>query len=303
MVRPILATDWDRPLAYAPRVKILSMTYSSHENLSQILQALSSCCCGGIIFPNLQSFTLRSTSRSTSSVIPWRIFCPSTLKCIVLSCEGSDTTISPLSTLASSCPGLTDVSLIFRFAPDHIHIDGATSLFVCGLHRIESLHMGVPTVTALRHIGRLPRLTVLTMTAVPASLAASDHSPPAFPYLRQLTLGPLKIDRATEFFKLLAHSPLVSLQVTLTDSVPVAETNVLFESLRMGCSHKSLRSFTLLNHSSDFRVVGQGTAESTAAPWTFCLVTVTLLPCHWRRPLDSIWMMPPSLGWPWRCRT
>ncbi|KAJ7609576.1 hypothetical protein DFH06DRAFT_1246868 [Mycena polygramma] len=234
VVRPIMVSDWERPLVYAPRVRFFSMAFYSRHHLSDIMHALSACCPGGILFPNLRGF--RWYQRIPD--FPWRIFCPSTLKRILLTLDGSNAAISLLSTLALSCPGLSDVSIDFR--PASGHVDSATSMFICGLRGIETL--------PLRHITRLLGLSTLEITGTPTPLPPWDPlSPPSFAHLRHITLGPLEIARAIEFFGSFVDSPIVSIQVTLAAFVTVAETDSLFGKIQAACSQTHLRSFVLRN--------------------------------------------------------
>ncbi|KAF8217567.1 hypothetical protein K438DRAFT_1924998 [Mycena galopus ATCC 62051] len=241
MLRPIIATDWNRPLVYAPRVKILSLKFDTEE-VVEILPALSLSCPGGILFPNLREFTWLAWSRG---FIPFRLFFPSTLKKITLNCEASTTNFSLLSILAASCPRLTHVSVAFETRSE---FESASSLFVCGLHHLQSLSFRQPTIAALQHIAQLPTLTSLKVTKIPIGFGlTSNKDTPIFPRLRRLVIGQIDVERAAKFLSFFSHSPLVSLQIDLPTFVPSAATNSLFQTVQTACSHGSLDSFVLRN--------------------------------------------------------
>ncbi|KAF7335756.1 hypothetical protein MVEN_02231300 [Mycena venus] len=258
MVRPIVATDWDRPLVYTHRVKNLAMDYYFSDANLEILQALSLCCPGGVIFPNLRTL---NWPWPFFRFIPFRVFFPSTLQRIGLSCTRSNTTMSLLSTLAISCPALRHFDISFHDsgtqdgndAPTISMCDNATSLFVCALQHIESLGMGVPTVAALQHISQLPQLTSLELKGLPTSLAASERLPPfTSPYLHTLTLGPSEIDAATKFLRSFSEISLTYFSFILKTCVSVAKIDAFFEAFRTACCETSLESFTLGNHANIF---------------------------------------------------
>ncbi|KAJ7648196.1 hypothetical protein DFH06DRAFT_1423645 [Mycena polygramma] len=185
-----------------------------------------------------------------------RMFCPRTLIWIHLSCRASDSTVSFLSTLAASCPGLKHVFLDLKSATVQSGI--ATSAFICGLQNIDTLHLGVPTSEALRHIAHLPGLTSLEITELPWSLWGSIAlTPSLFPHLQRLYLGPLAIELARDFLSSFAKSQLVMLHIVLKPYATVARTNSLFDTVRVAFSHTSLRTFTLQNNSDNFPTAGQ----------------------------------------------
>ncbi|KAJ7610705.1 hypothetical protein DFH06DRAFT_171269 [Mycena polygramma] len=241
LVRPILAGDLARPLQYALRVKILTIAWYEPERVSEVLLSLSSCWPGGLLFPNLR--TLQWAPGRGVNFAPLRIFCPPTLTWIHFACQGSNTTVSLLSTLAASCPGLKHVSL--DFGSMTMHVESATSAFICGLQHIDTLHMGAPTSEALRHIAQLPGLKSLELTGIPSPLWDSTLLPsPMFPHLQRLVLGPLDIELAQDFISCFCPLPLVSLHFTLDRCVTAAETAGLFDIVRLTFLPAALRSFT-----------------------------------------------------------
>ncbi|KAJ7610730.1 hypothetical protein DFH06DRAFT_1308607 [Mycena polygramma] len=221
LARPIMATDLERPLLYASRVRVLAIGYYNADRFLEILLPLSSCWPGGFLFPNLRR--LEWIPARGPTFVPIRIFCP---------------------------PGLTWIRLSF-------HVVNATSAFICGLQNVETLHTDLPTIDALRHIAQLPSLTALEITGLPSSLWGSTPlSPPIFGHLRRLVLGPLEIELARDFISSLVISPLVSLHITLNKCITAAQTSLLFDTLRVTCS-QFLCSFTLQNTAAHFPAAGR----------------------------------------------
>ncbi|KAJ6555936.1 hypothetical protein B0H19DRAFT_1151588 [Mycena capillaripes] len=283
MLRPIMVNDWNRPLVYSPRVRILSL--DDWVEIVEILPALSLCCPGGFLFPNLQTFNWHHPDKGLSLT---RAFFPSTLKQITILCEASTTNISLLSTLATSCPGLTHVSIAFETPSDHV--DTAMSLFVCTLKNLESLTIGRPNMAVAQHLAQLPGLT-------------------------RLVMGPINIESATNFLCSLAHAPLVTLEVTLATFVPLAATDALFHAVRTACAHNSLKTFFLHNSAStlppvareSYIITGRSIENlvcfpnirtvSIMAPVGYDLddATVTKLAAAWPH-LQNLWLETGSVG-------
>ncbi|KAJ6461927.1 hypothetical protein C8R47DRAFT_1027164 [Mycena vitilis] len=247
LVRPLLAEDLERSLRYALRVKTLTIAWYKPERVSEVLLSLSSCWPGGLLFPSLRKLHWVPGRGGGDNFAPLRIFCPPTLTRIYFSCEGSNTNISLLSTLAASCPGLKQISLDFGSMTPHVQ--SAASAFICGLQHLETLHMGAPTSEALSRIAELPGLNSLELTGLPSSLwGSTPPSSPIFPHLQRLVLGPLDIELATKFLSSLVQLPLVSLSVILDRCATAVQTELLFDVIRVACSNTFLRSLTLENN-------------------------------------------------------
>ncbi|KAJ6461931.1 hypothetical protein C8R47DRAFT_1327345 [Mycena vitilis] len=252
MARPIMPADLERPLVYAPRVKVVSITWLTAKKYSEIFLSLSMCCPGGLLFPSLHTFSWNQMIDRTT-FCPLRMFCPSTLTRISLVDSGSPTTLSLLSALATDCPGLKHISLVF-VSPSR-HVQSAVSTLICKIQDIHTLKLGVPTSAALLHIAQLSGLTSLDLSGLPASLEGATQ--PIFPRLLHLRLGPIEIQPATEFVSSLVDAPLHSLQVILKTCVTAAQTDALFRTLPGTLSPKSLKSFVLRNTAADIPTAGQ----------------------------------------------
>ncbi|KAJ7610726.1 hypothetical protein DFH06DRAFT_62318 [Mycena polygramma] len=246
MLRPLFASDWTRVLLYIPRVKVLSLNYP-YSGVTEILLALSECCPGGFLFPNLRTFAWPFRD---PIVFPIRILCPPGLKEIKIHCETTNHNISRLSTLSTSCPDLRYVSVSFQSRSEQT--DAAVSLLVCGLRRLESLTIGVPTMAAMQHIATSPGLTSLELAEIPPMFSNSGRSdPPMFPQLTRLTIGPIAADLVTTFLRSFSHAPFISMRIDLAACVTTAGTEALFRALHVACAHESLESFRLGTHANE----------------------------------------------------
>ncbi|KAJ7610708.1 hypothetical protein DFH06DRAFT_171297 [Mycena polygramma] len=245
MLRPILSTDWTRVLLYTPRVKILELEYP-YNGVTEILLALSECCPGGFLFPNLRKFTWPF---SNPILFPIRIFCPPGLTEIKTVCEGNIHNISRLSTLSTSCPELRHVSISFQ--PRSEHSDAAISLLVCALRRVESLTVGIPTMAAMQHIATFPELAQLELVEIPRMFTDIGRSDPAmFPQLRRLVIGPIAVELVTAFLRCFSGNPFISMRIDLATWVTAAATETLFRAVEAACAHDSLTFFALGNNAT-----------------------------------------------------
>ncbi|KAJ6456792.1 hypothetical protein C8R47DRAFT_1165047 [Mycena vitilis] len=270
MLRPLLASDWTRVILYTPRVKVLSFNYP-FGGVTEIVLALSECCPRGFLFPNLRRFVWPFKD---SIALPIRLFCPPGLKEIKFFCEATNHNISRLSTLATSCPDLRHVSISFRIRSDQT--DVAISLLVCGLRRLESLTIGVPTMAAMQHIATSPGLTSLELAEIPplfANIGRSD--PPMFPHLTRLTIGPIAAALVTTFLRSFSHAPFVSMRITLDACATTAATEDLFRALHAACAHDSLEIFRLGSHASELpSILGDYTVSAGALKILTCFSSI-----------------------------
>ncbi|KAJ7652396.1 hypothetical protein DFH06DRAFT_1331034 [Mycena polygramma] len=212
------------------------MSLSPSTGLADVWPALSLCCPGGFLFPNLR--TLRCL-RPLRDLIVIRIFLSRSLETVSLVCHASITNISLLSTLADSCPRLKHVSISWD---GWKNANESTSLFVCALRHIESLAMNTPTIPALSHLGQLSTLTQFNCETLPDGILLS---PPLFPSLRMLTVDSVEIGRATAFLRMCSDTPLVSLELGFRNCPTSAETEAFYAALSKGCSHTFLDSLSL----------------------------------------------------------
>ncbi|KAJ7469577.1 hypothetical protein FB451DRAFT_1255036 [Mycena latifolia] len=253
LARPILATDWERSRIYASRVKSFVFSYWSLRGMKDIMPVLGLSVPGGSLFPNLTK--LRWTPSVSVEFTQIHIFITPRLTSISFSCSFSHTNLSLLSTLATTCPRLSRISVPFH--PNLTQADRATSPFICALPCIKSLTMGRPDMLALEHLGRLPTLTSLTLLSV-SSLSAPSLKPyPTFNHLRDLSVTADAIHLATTFLAMCSGPPLTSLYVSFAACASGAQTEALYNTVKKCCSHTSLTTLTLENDLTDSPADGQ----------------------------------------------
>jgi hypothetical protein len=163
------------------------------QKFSDILPAFNLCCPNGFLFPNLRiaRFPLFHST-------PIRIFLPTTLEKISLSCEPSHTSIPLLSAIPNLCPGLKDVSVTSWGKSDHVH--RSISLLICALHGLVSLTTTAPDMAVISHVGQLSTLTKLDLQSLPESPALTpERSVPMFRHLRQLRVSAITVGQVTGF--------------------------------------------------------------------------------------------------------
>ncbi|KAJ7435786.1 hypothetical protein B0H11DRAFT_670908 [Mycena galericulata] len=241
LTRPIVTADWKRPQGYMPRVKRLSFSYDV-KRLGKILPVFSLCLPGGFLFPNLDVLDF---SHWLQEFAPINIFLAPKLSTIGLRWQVTDANLSVFSTLATACPGLTNVTL--SLYPTSLRTDGVSSQFVRELRSVESLSMGTPDVTALEHIGRFPALTELRLASLPDGLRSPSRSPsPMFTRVRILVIGTVEAAIATNFLRMGLNTPLTSVRIGLGHRL-VGEIEGFCDALRAHCLHSSLTSLTITN--------------------------------------------------------
>ncbi|KAJ6568030.1 hypothetical protein DFH09DRAFT_1155644 [Mycena vulgaris] len=245
MLRPIIATDWDRPLIYAHRVRsLLSVSIVEDEGLRDILLVVSSCFPGHCLFPNLK--TLRWMGSGNDFLYMRMVLAP-TLTSISFSCESSNGHLSLLPVFVRTCPALKDLTIVLDDVGDPARsvVSDLTSI----LGDIESLNMDVPDLAALEHIARLPTLTCLTVRSFPA--ASSSTSPLHFPALNRLEFNLDDIYPATKFLQNCSDISLVGLDLTLHCCYPSTALEKFCTALKAACTHTSLLSLSIDDGQAD----------------------------------------------------
>ncbi|KAJ6513579.1 hypothetical protein C8R47DRAFT_1064294 [Mycena vitilis] len=202
------------------------------------LQALSLCCPSGRLFPTLQTMVWRGRQHP----FPTHAFFLATLTHLtVFDWEATNTSLSLLSTLATSCPRLRHVSL---FCP-HSSERGKTanSLFLGQLQSVQSLVIHAPAIAVLNQIAHLPQLTALELGGQSFQREAIEAmDSPIFRHLRLLDLGAIDTRSATNLLRCLSRTSIVFLQMTLTTHPAMSG---LFEPLQSTNSHASLDSLRI----------------------------------------------------------
>ncbi|KAJ7116895.1 hypothetical protein C8R44DRAFT_983272 [Mycena epipterygia] len=254
LLRPIVASDWDRPRLYVPRVKELISGTSGGVSLAEVLPTLSMCLIDDYLFPNLSAlFWWHNTGE-----FPYiHLFLTSKLTTIGLVCKNVVSDLSVLSVLPYKCPTLKDVSIFLRnstreFTTLSSPVKASISMFIHGLLRLEKLNIWIPDMAALEHVGALPTLRSLTLTTLPVALVLSPSSQmPMFTCLRRLALTAVDVQSATTFLGMCVGARLQSVQVDFT-AANTSEQMKNFSTALALCrrSHSTLTSLSIDNSSS-----------------------------------------------------
>ncbi|KAJ6541061.1 hypothetical protein DFH09DRAFT_929338 [Mycena vulgaris] len=224
LARPVLPTDWERPLVYSHRVKSFNLDgpYSSVE--PGFLEELRMCFPGEYLFPNLER--LEWFSKNPSFLPHARLFLGHRLKFLSLGTFASAAHLSFLPSLAAQCPSIVDVDI---YASDELkpQFQTAVSLFVGGLTRLETLIVPSLDRAALEHLGRLPNFTSLTLQAQLLLPLPDSPIPPnqaLFTSLKCLTITGTDI---SDIFDLLSHSPIDNIDASFPTSTTATPARIV----------------------------------------------------------------------------
>ncbi|KAF7300514.1 hypothetical protein HMN09_00935900 [Mycena chlorophos] len=208
--RPMLASDWERPLFYAKRVRRLTYGFFTHSTwpvLHRMVMSLPS----GCVFPRLLSLGFPITNEP-EELIFLRFFLPSTLSSVCIhNCGPYFLDILP--TLGQLCPALRDVTLqVHDMQPDERFVQ-ATSDFIVRLHHLRSLTAPTLNWEALQHLAELPNLSQLKLQNLAHIGPSPAPLPSGFPALRHLNLGYTPLPVATSLLSALRNTELCSLDL------------------------------------------------------------------------------------------
>ncbi|KAJ7218183.1 hypothetical protein C8J57DRAFT_1732272 [Mycena rebaudengoi] len=266
--RPILATDWERPLLYAHRVKCFTSYPASFgifervELPENIFQALNLCVPSDHIFPNLE--VLRWCS--IPSDFPYiRLFLAPKITTVDIVCPSS-WHLSILSTVGSKYHTLKNISV--HIAKDMYTLESeppvlndsdisSLSTFVCGLKSAESLSLSALDQKALQHIGRFPTLTVLCLRTLFAFSSPRIPDCVMFAGLRTCDLKYVEVGPTTQLLEMCSRIPLEELSVEFKSCSRTVATDRFYAALAAGCSHSTLASLSLRNDEENLPGVGQ----------------------------------------------
>ncbi|KAJ6590726.1 hypothetical protein DFH09DRAFT_976217 [Mycena vulgaris] len=226
--RPIRAEDWNRVLAYTPRIRNLCCT-SWDCDLSGIFPVISVCLPDQLL-PNLQTLYWCPSDPSFHYI---HLFLGPKITSLTFS-GSSIPAISLLPTLALKCPTLKDVSISCGEKQ-------AVSVFLRSLEYIESVHVESLDHGALEHLSRLPTLTALRLNTLPTSHSLSPRfDPQPFAVLRKLHLGSSDIEAITHFLRSCKGVPLRSLSFYVRSYPTTAESHEFYRALSASVLHSSL---------------------------------------------------------------
>ncbi|KAJ7073487.1 hypothetical protein B0H15DRAFT_868825 [Mycena belliarum] len=274
LLRPVVDSDWTRPIQYAHRVKALSLTFNSKANPLGILPALRSSLPGDFLFPNLRTLGWHSYGIDLGYM---RVFLAPTLTTLQFSCDPTNDNLSLLPTLGRTCTKLTELRMNLAVTADTGRL--AVSNFVQMLGQIRTLSLDIPDIAALEHLIRMPTLISLTVTSFDMKLPYPvPHHTPGFASLQRLMLHVDAIEQATEFFGFSSGIPLVELAVTLFFCPQTRGLEKFCIALNASCSHTSLESLSL--DKGDFSQGmddGSFVTSNLSVQTLFCFSSLTFL--------------------------
>ncbi|KAF8209650.1 hypothetical protein K438DRAFT_2012326 [Mycena galopus ATCC 62051] len=294
LLRPIVATDWERPLVYMRRIR--SMIIKPNAAIPNIFPALSTSFPRdvGSLFPKLTS--LRWTH--TKDLLCIRMLLSSQITSLYMSCNMSNADLSLFSTLPRRCPALKDFTVQCHGSSESSR--HAFSSCLRGLHSLESVNVHTPDVAALEHLSQLPRLTSL-FTFLPDDLSSSPpFSPLPFVGLEILSFRYTEIEPVTYFFRRCSGASFKDIGISLSSCSTTAAIDMLHTALRDGCSHGSLSSLHIDNGEYDPPPGGDGMTNMKSLRLLFCFVNITsiYITSYVGFNIDNDGMKELALAWP-----
>ncbi|KAJ7771317.1 hypothetical protein DFH07DRAFT_1057681 [Mycena maculata] len=153
--RPVLPSDWERPLIYSHRVRHFKYKLSySYPDSAAFYEMLRMCLPPEPLFPNIESLLWET---SDAALLPhFRQFIGPSLTSLTVSTFQSASHLSLLPALAAQCPLLQEVCILTSDGlPGRCE---TVSFLVKQLTRLESLEAPCLDAVALDHLARRPVL-------------------------------------------------------------------------------------------------------------------------------------------------
>ncbi|KAJ7673785.1 hypothetical protein DFH06DRAFT_749976 [Mycena polygramma] len=251
IVRPIVQQDLDRFMFYNHRVRILYCTSSTIPCVA-VFAALGrfSPADTDQFFPRLTQLFCDYFSSSRLTQIHRFLLTPHITRIeIDLTNNRTTTEHFPLiESLPAKCPLLAKADT-YSLLPISLRISPAevrrvTSMFACGLKRIESLRVRDLDQPALDYLGTLSTLTQLYIVEpMDFKESLADAGPP-FPSLTNLGFSTNDVAAASAFMRALTSS-LVSIEMALVGAVTVQDLCALYGALASLPSPLALHSLCL----------------------------------------------------------
>ncbi|KAJ6483516.1 hypothetical protein C8R47DRAFT_1132468 [Mycena vitilis] len=237
--RPIVPTDWERPLAYSHRVKSFKYEDEIWGHSLEFFETLRLCFPGEHLFPNLESLEWVASSEP-ASIIYAHLFLGSHLTLLTLGYLASAAHLSFLSTITARCPLLTEVEIVFT---DEMQLSGqfqSLSLLVRSLSRLEKLIVPSLDRAALDHLAQLPAFESLTLTnqvltSAPVPTNPSTDHP--FATLESLDITGTTVEALIAIIPLLTHAPMNDLVATFPTLPASHLISQFYADLATRCSH------------------------------------------------------------------
>ncbi|KAJ6480410.1 hypothetical protein C8R45DRAFT_1216121 [Mycena sanguinolenta] len=207
--RPIVPSDWERPLRYSRRVR--SFQYDDRDfspHSPELLETLGFCfpAAGEHLFPNIEY--LEWFASDPSMFAHFRLLLGPRLTSLTLGLCASPVHLSLLPSLPIQCPLLTEVDI--TFSDDMEQSDGFQSLMflVQGLRRLTALTVPCLDDAAMDRLARLPVVQSLTLTNQSTmTITPSAFSDFHFPCLRTL-VATSTVEALCAIIPLIKYAPI-----------------------------------------------------------------------------------------------
>ncbi|KAF7358877.1 F-box domain-containing protein [Mycena sanguinolenta] len=272
LLRPILPTDWERPLVYTHRIRSITCYFPRPD----IWTALSASLPGDVdsVFPKLTTLHLLHLSMD---ILLIRTLLSPKLASFRIHFQASIPNFSFLPSIPRICPALKNIELQIDGDMDY----GRSALSSCiqGLTSLESAWLHIPNLAILEQLSQLHALTSLH-TSLNRTLSndLSSLSAPLLPFiaLKRLGIG-FKIEAVTHFFRRCSGAPLQDIEITLASCSPTTAIHMLYSALREGCSHTSLLSLSVEEGTEDIAETGDDAyaINIQSLRLLFCFVNLT----------------------------
>ncbi|KAK7044493.1 hypothetical protein R3P38DRAFT_166034 [Favolaschia claudopus] len=243
--RPVLPSDWQRPLVYSRRVK--SFTYDERKRpgrplSSEFFESFRLCLPWQHLFPNIQALTFNSSNEWSFQFM--RIFLGPRLNRLTLGKPQSAAHLSLLPNITMECPLLKTLE-IELFSDEQLDAKFSVSALVIGLGRLESLTVPCLDNIVLEHVAQLPSLKSLTLrkqTTLRSFPSSVSSNATLFPSLRSVDIiAADDVDAIIPLLALMAHAPMNDLTIDIPDKVPANRIAALYSAIGRYCVHSSLK--------------------------------------------------------------
>ncbi|KAJ7247412.1 hypothetical protein B0H12DRAFT_1324907 [Mycena haematopus] len=290
--RPVLPSDWERPLIYSHRVRHFEyqLSYSSYPDSAAFYEMLRMCLPPEPLFPNIESLAWET---SDAAVVPYfRLFIGPRLTSLTVSTFQSTSHLSLLPALATQCPLLRQVCILTSDGlPGRCE---TVSFFVKQLTRLESLEVPCLDAAALDHLAKRPALDFVHLDdqtpLSPVLGLASQTEVPSPCDIDMLTLTVTDAHAATEVLARLHASPIHSLTIQFPKTTPATAVKEIYTGVAVNCTQASLNSLSIT-------LPPTGTTDTAAAdPEQIALYAVLgahLLPLFTLTTLTSVTLAGP----------
>ncbi|KAJ7897541.1 hypothetical protein B0H14DRAFT_2332455 [Mycena olivaceomarginata] len=218
--RPVLPSDWERPLIYSHRVRHFKYQLSySYPDCAAFYEMLRMCLPPEALFPNIESLLWETSDAALlPSLSP---FIGPRLTSLTVSTFQSASHLSLLPALATQCPLLQEVCILTSDGlPGRCE---TVSFFVKQLTRLESLEVPCLDAVALDHLAKRPVLDFVHLDdqtpLSPVLGLPSKTEVPSSCDIDVLTLTVTDARAATEVLARLHASPIRSLTIQFPKNI------------------------------------------------------------------------------------